>query len=164
MLHVPIFVLIDCGGSSYYSRFKKAILRECRMQVIKLSRLLFVDVALLFVEGSIREWRDLKSFLYLFSLLTRMDFSLGKSMFLCNFIPSKVEVRIGQLFPFGMVPIDNGLKYLAFQLKHNDNRVADWIWNVEQVEDKINCWCYKWILIVGRLVLVKAFLQIILVY
>jgi hypothetical protein len=68
-----------------------------------------------------------------------------------------------QLFPYQVIDMDQGLKYLGFHLKPNLYKKGDWKWLVVKVEKKINHWCNLWLSRGGRLVLVKAILEAILV-
>jgi hypothetical protein len=113
---------------------------------------------ILFGEGFIREWCFIKHILDLFCLVIGMDINTEKSLILCNCLYLEVEVHIGWLFVLCMDSIDNGLKYLGYQLKPNDYRVVDWLWLVKKIKERINC-CAT-----SRLVLVKAVLKSILVY
>jgi hypothetical protein len=74
-----------------------------------------------------------------------------------------VEAHIGQLFVFYIDSIDNGMKYLGYQLKPNDYRVIDWLWFAKNIEERINCSCYMCLSLGGTLDFVKALLETILV-
>jgi hypothetical protein len=60
--------------------------------------------------------------------------------------------------------LDEGLKYLGFQLKPNDYRKFDWLWLIEKLEKILKVWSHRWLSWVGRLVLVKVVLEVIPVY
>jgi len=52
-------------------------------------------------------------------------------------------------FPYQILEIKEGLKYLGFRLKPNDYKSADWMWLVEKIESRINVWYHRWFSRVG---------------
>ena len=72
--------------------------------------------------------------------------------------------RFLTLFPFLVTHLDDGMKYLAFRLKPKCYKKEDWNWLVEKLEQRVNNWCNRWLLRVGRLVLVKSILEAIPIY
>ena len=67
-------------------------------------------------------------------------------------------------FPYTIKSMDEGFKYLGFVLKPNAYSFKDWMWLYRKIEGRIGCWTYKFLSRGGRLVLLKAILQSILVY
>ena len=63
-----------------------------------------------------------------------------------------------------MSEINEGFKYLGYFLEENSYKTVDWNWIVKKVENRINCWSFRWIFYGGRLVLDNAVLQSIIVY
>jgi hypothetical protein len=57
--------------------------------------------------------------------------------------------------------VDDGIKYLGFNLKPNDYRKADWIWLLGKLEKRLHLWSHRWLSRAGRLVLVKYVLEAI---
>lgn len=55
--------------------------------------------------------------------------------------------------------MDLGMKYLGYFLTPNNYRVAGWNWLVQKFEKRISNWSYRWLTMVGRLVLVKFVLE-----
>ena len=68
------------------------------------------------------------------------------------------NIFITQLFPYNMIELDIGLKYLGFQLKENMYKKCDWQWLIEKVEKKLNTWCNQWLSKGGCMILVKVIL------
>jgi hypothetical protein len=66
--------------------------------------------------------------------------------------------------PFEEKTIDEGLKYLGFNLKPNDYRKEDWTWLLKKLEKRLISWSHKWLSRAGRLVLVKLVLEAIPVF
>ena len=60
--------------------------------------------------------------------------------------------------------MDEGFKYLGFVLKHNAYSFKNFDVTIQKIEGRIQCWTYKFLSRGGRLVLLKAVLQSILVY
>jgi hypothetical protein len=63
------------------------------------------------------------------------------------------------LFPYDFLELEQGFKYLGFYLKAGASRLEDWYWLIKKVEKKINNWCYRWLSLGGRLMLLKAVLS-----
>jgi hypothetical protein len=57
-----------------------------------------------------------------------------------------------------------GFKYLGFWLKTGSQRVADWNWLITKIEKKIGSWCYRWLSLGGRYILLKSVLESQAVY
>ena len=60
--------------------------------------------------------------------------------------------------------MEEGFKYLGFILKPNSYSFKYYMWLYKKIEGRIGCWTYKFLSRGGRLVLLKAVLQSILVY
>jgi hypothetical protein len=93
-----------------------------------------------------------------------MEINMNKYCILFNDLSDNLKRQIAQIFPMKMEPLDNGVKYLGFILKPNNYTKGDWQWLIKKIEDRINCWCHRWLSRGGRLVLVKSVLESILVY
>lgn len=72
--------------------------------------------------------------------------------------------RITEALPFETNSMMDSFKYLGFHLKPDTYRKQDWFWLVEKIENWVKQWSYKWLSRVGRLVLIKMVLMVILVY
>lgn len=68
------------------------------------------------------------------------------------------------IFPFILLHLEDGIKYLDFQLKHNDYQKEDCMWLVAKIENKIKSWCHKWLSRAGRLVLIKSVIEATLMF
>jgi hypothetical protein len=115
-------------------------------------------IFLIFCEGSRRIVEKFKNILDLFCKATSMIINLDKSTLSMWDIPEHEKGYFSQLFPYQVIDMDQGLKYLGFHLKPNLYKKGDWQWLVAKVEKKINHWCNQWLSRGGRLVLVKAVL------
>ena len=70
--------------------------------------------------------------------------------------------RIFLLFFVGK--IENGMKYLGFHLKCCRYLLKDWDWLIAKVEKRIRNWSFRWLSKGGKLILIKAILEAILVF
>jgi hypothetical protein len=90
-----------------------------------------------------------------------MNISLA---FTLSYLDGGESLSITSRLPFRVFDLDEGLKYLGFQLKPNDYRKTDWLWLIAKLEKRLKCWSHRWLSRAGHLVLVKAVLEAILVY
>jgi hypothetical protein len=63
------------------------------------------------------------------------------------------------LLPYTFTALHIGFKYLGFHLRTGPQRAADWSWLLTKIEKKIGNWCYKWISLGGRYILLKSVLE-----
>jgi hypothetical protein len=68
------------------------------------------------------------------------------------------------IFNIKIVSIDQGMKYLGFNLKPNNYKVNDWMWILKKIEKRIRNWTFRWLSLGGRLTLETSVLQSIPVY
>jgi hypothetical protein len=133
-------------------------------QALSLTHLLFVDDVLLFSGGSRREAETLRDILSLFSKATGMQINDRKSSLTTFLLSEEEELAHYTFFPFERRALDDGLKYLGFNLKPNDYRKEDWKWLLKKLDKRLNTWSHRWLSRAGRLVLVKSVLEAIPVY
>jgi len=93
-----------------------------------------------------------------------MEVSTYKSSFLCHGICGEVVDHIHNIFPFVVVDVEIGLKYLGYRLKTNNYTATEWTWLIKKVDFRINVWCYKWLSLGGRLTLINYIVNSIHVY
>jgi len=129
-----------------------------------LTHLLFVDDVLIFCSGSRRDAESLNSILDLFSKATGMEYNTRKSTISSSLLSDGEIARLKSFFPFETKSIEDGLKYLGFNLKPNNYKKSDWLWLLEKLDKKLKVWSHKWLSRAGRLVLVKSVLEAIPVY
>ena len=70
-----------------------------------------------------------------------MDYSGSKYLFLESGIDEDTLSQIRKKFPFDMVHIDIGIKYLRYFLKLKINLKEDWWWLLKKVEKRISQCC-----------------------
>lgn len=79
-----------------------------------LTHLLFVDDVLIFLDGNIQYSATFADILFMFSRAMNMDANHGKS-YISPSHTSPHELRFSrQHFPYSMLPLEQGLKYLGF--------------------------------------------------
>jgi hypothetical protein len=93
-----------------------------------------------------------------------MIVNLTKSSFYFPVEEVKIKRSMIHLFSFPSYELDNGFKYLGYMLKPKNHGITDWKWLFTKVEKKINLWCNRWISRGVQLVLIKFFIEAILVY
>lgn len=107
-----------------------------------LTHLLFMEDILIFLSGSVHDIITLKESLKLFSIATGMEINREKSTISFSEC-SHEEIHLSlQNFPFRVLDLQAGLKYLGFGLKADGCKLADWIWLITKVEKRINTWCH----------------------
>lgn len=67
-------------------------------------------------------------------------------------------------FPHTLLHMEDGLRYLGYRLKPLGYKIIDWIWLITKMEKRLNIWYHKYLLRVGRLLLIKAILEATPVY
>lgn len=72
--------------------------------------------------------------------------------------------QLPELFPFEVLALDMGLKYLGYYLKPNNYLLEGWTWILKKVENIIGNWCNRWLSLGGTLILVKVVLENLPIY
>lgn len=125
-----------------------------------LTHLLFVDDVLIFLNESIGDTIALQNVFGLFQKEIGIVINIHKST-LTPASWSKTEVKFSLHWgPFTLHSLEVGLKYLGFRLKPKGYRIADWTWPISKVEKHLNIWYHRYLALVGKLVLIKAILEV----
>eukprot|EP00253_Pinus_taeda_P005582 PITA_05582 len=124
-----------------------------------LTHLLFVDDVMIFLDGSIRDFRAFSNIINIFSSATSMLANHSKSSIILSRTSIHESLIALQCFPYSTQPLDQGLKYLGFRIKLVFSRITDWIWLVAKLEKNLNIWNHRYLSRAGRLVLVKSVLE-----
>lgn len=93
-----------------------------------------------------------------------MKISDNKSIIMFYGIHEEFHKQITTLFNFTLQDLDKGLKYLGYFLKHNDYRVDDRKWLIQNIEKRISNRCFRWLSLGGKLILVKSISEGMYVY
>lgn len=97
--------------------------------------------------------------LKLFSVATGMEINGDKSTIsFSNCTRQETQLAL-QNFPYQILALKDGLKYLVFRIKADGYKIADWTWLIAKVEKGLNNWSHRLHSRVGRLVLIKAVLE-----
>lgn len=103
-----------------------------------LTHLLFVDDVLIFLDRSIRDPVSFDNLLSLFSQATGMMANHGKSTITLAHTSIHESQYAQQHFPYCILPLDHGLKYLGFWIKALSHKIAYWIWLVIKLEKRLS--------------------------
>jgi len=104
--------------------------------------MLFVDDVLILGIDSFEEWTVFKQILDLFFQAFGMEVNYQKSSFLYNNLKSYTLSNFEDLFDIPLFPLENGLRYLGFNLNTNDYVVVYWILLVHKLEKKLGHWTF----------------------
>jgi len=97
--------------------------------------------------------------LLLFTAVTGMFPNQSKSSITCSQTSAQESQLALQVFPYNILPLDRGLKYLGFRLKPTCQRIADWVWLVAKLEKRLTGWSFRYLSRASRLVLIKSILE-----
>ena len=67
--------------------------------------------------------------------------------------------EISLLFGVGYKQMDEGLTYLGFKLRPKKHYNKDWDWLVERFHKRLDYWKHIWLIMGGRLTILKVVLQ-----
>jgi hypothetical protein len=125
---------------------------------LKVTHLLFVDDVLILCNGLRGDAEKLSRILEPIGRTTRMLINERKSTLSVHNMDVEEMLSYKEFFPYEQRDLDDGLKYMGFQLKPNKYRKEDWIWLLAKLEKRLKVWSFKWLSRVGRLALVKSVL------
>jgi hypothetical protein len=74
-----------------------------------------------------------------------MEINNQKSSITMSFLSMEESLLITTRLPFRVFDLDDGLKYLGFQLKPNDYRKTDWWWIITKIEKRLKGWSHRWL-------------------
>lgn len=137
----PLLLLIVMEGLSRILSHEKRIGILLGLKITErcyLSHLLFVDDVLIFIDGSIRDSTSFANALSLLSKATGMLANQDKSTITLTFTTIQESQFAQQHFPYIIIPLDEGLKYLGFLTKPLSQKIADWIWLVIKLEKRLS--------------------------
>jgi len=106
----------------------------------------------------------MSEWILLFKQATGMEINNQKSSITLSLLSMEDSLLITTRLPFRVFSLDEGLRYLGYQLKPNDYWKTDWGWLITKIEKRLKGWSHRWLSRVGRLLLIKAVLEAILVY
>lgn len=118
----------------------------CKVKLIDVNYLMnifFVDDVLILLDGCIWDATCFKHILSLFCKVACMMHNFIKSTIMPICCSLNEERSALQKFQFTRMDIEDGLKYLDFKLKLNDNYIAEWTWFIIKFEGHINIWQHR---------------------
>jgi len=159
-----LFILVMDGLSRLICSAKQnGFLRGIQVSPKRsMTHVLFVDDVLLFGVASEEEWKNYFEIVTTYSSASGMKISTTKSILIHS--ERDLGSEITEIFSIATAPLDNGFKYLGFNLKPNAYRIGDWVWMWKKIENRISHWINRYLSLGGRLTLAKAVLESIPVY
>lgn len=129
-----------------------------------LTHLLFVEDVLIFLDGSIQDSLTFSKILSLFLSATGMQENHAKYTITLA-LTSIQESQLAQKhFPYCIIPLDRGFKYLGFWIKPLSQKIADWVCLVTKLEKRLSIWSHRYLSRAGKLLLIKSVLGATLVF
>jgi hypothetical protein len=112
-----LFLLVAEGLSMLIKDTRRGILQGIKISdTVVISHLLFVDDIMIFSHGSTRKIGSLKEILGIYCNATGMEINMRKSSMLINALDKGEKTQIANLFPMNIMELDQGIKYLGFNL------------------------------------------------
>lgn len=99
-----------------------------------LSHLVFMKFVLRFLFCSIREGSHIKYILHLKNMAIGMDFNEKESTLLTLGLVEDQGIDFCKIFPFQHKDLNEGLKYLGFNIKPNYYEKDVWWWLVSKID------------------------------
>lgn len=126
-LSPQLFLLVAEGLSRALTDAKnKDLIHGVQISLnLQITHLLFVDDVLMFGSSSSREVDRLQEILSLFLKATGMEVNGNKSTLSSNLLGDEEKQEYSRDFPYPYHPLEDGLKYLGFNLKPNDYQKHD---------------------------------------
>jgi hypothetical protein len=112
----------------------------------------------------VHEFKSMRDILDLLSSTTCMQINLIKSNLLVSSIRDDALDQLGIQLPYSCKSIDEGLKYINFDLKPNAYLVDNWLWLFKKIKEKNYLWVHRLLSRGGCLVLLNSVLNNIPVY
>jgi hypothetical protein len=161
-----LFILVMEGLSLLLSkRIEEHLLKGLRLtNCFRLVHLMFVDDVLIFLSADQGDWLALKETLQLFCKASGLALNFSKSTVHYWGISDTELLHLKASIPLPFYHLSVGFSYLGFHLKLGSSSPCDWQWLVALFEKKISLWCYKWLSLGGRFILVKSVLESLAVY
>lgn len=93
-----------------------------------------------------------------------MEVNADKFCIYAHRVLTKIMSELKKLFQFKFEQMEDGFRYLGFNLKPDNCCVKDWFWLIKRIEKRITYWSYIFLSMGGSLTLINETLQSIPVY
>lgn len=124
-----------------------------------MTHLLFVDDVLIFLNGGIFDLTSLHNAFGTFQKAMGMVLNEAKSTIIATGCPQhEIQYALRRFF-FTVLPLEEGLRYLSYQLKPHGYKIAYWTWLISKVEKRLSVSYHKYLSRAGRLILIKDVLE-----
>jgi hypothetical protein len=127
--------------------------------MINILHLFFVDDVLILTKADLIEWREIKNLILLFCKASGLQVNSTKTTTHFEGLSETELEPFRSLLPYTFTSLHIGFKYLGFHLRIGPQRATDWSWLLTKIKKKIGNWCYKWISLGGRDILLKSVLE-----
>jgi hypothetical protein len=128
-------------------------------RIVKILDLFFVDDVLIMTNDSLQEWNEIKYILNIFCSASGLKINWTKSTFHYARIQGASLEIFKDVFPYNVVDLSEGFRYLGYFLKDDSYKALDWTWLVSKFEKRIGHWCNRWLSLGGYFTLIKAVLE-----
>jgi hypothetical protein len=123
-----------------------------------------VDDVLIMSKENLQEWRDTVFIINVFCKSSSLMINPTKTMVHFEGLLDTEILPFKDFLPYNFSDLSIGFHYLGYYLKTRSHRAAYWEWLVNKILKKITLWCYRWLSLGGRYILVKIVLEGQLVY
>jgi hypothetical protein len=128
-------------------------------RLVNIMHLFLVDNVLIMSNVDLNERKEILDRILLFCKATGLLENFSKTTVHYEGLTESELVPFRSLLDFPFLAMHLGFKYLGFYLKNGPQRVADWLWLIRKIEKKIGVWCYKWLSLGGRFIMLKMVLE-----
>jgi hypothetical protein len=105
------------------------------------------------------EWKEIYTIISLFCKASGLTVNQSKTTIHYEGLTEGELEAFKSFLPYNFSDLKFGFKYLGYHLKTGVQKACDWDWLVTKIAKKISLWCYKWLSIGGRYILVKSVLE-----
>jgi hypothetical protein len=139
--HFLFLIVVGYLSRLIYEVKSKGILKRMNITYSEfISNFIFVDDIILFGSTSnVKEFHVIKDISDLFFSTTGRDMNMGKSSIRYNALGFEAHEQLIFFFPFSISDIDEGIKYLGFELNQNYYRYVHWLWLFMKISIGLIC-------------------------
>eukprot|EP00253_Pinus_taeda_P011982 PITA_11982 len=162
----PFLFILATEGLGRFIKQEQSVNRIKGLKIwgnnLPLTHQQFVDDIMLFGEPTVREVRQLRRILDLFTEASGLEINKDKS---CIFIFNTIDqIKFHLIRILGFKKGDLPTKYLGNILDYTSRRMKNWQGVLDKLNNKVANWAFRVLNIAGRIVLAKSVLQAIPIY
>jgi hypothetical protein len=118
-------------------------------RLIKILNIFFVDDVLIMTSAFVQEWKVIDSILSSFCHASGLIINPHKSTLHISGVPQEELFQYKDIFPFKVVDLSVGFRYLSFYLKPTSYKIEDWRWLIMKFEKRIGSLVSRWLSLGG---------------